>query len=451
MSSNKKILPRYIIRKEFFGGLVWDREYKSYIGIADSFFNILQKVKQGKKVDKVSKKLLQKYEFITPKGINFLIIKEKNKHNDFVDFPLRVHLAVTQKCNMKCAHCFFQSNVVQSLPSNTFKDELRISHFSKLFEEMAANGCYELFIGGGEPFARKDIIEILKKADEAGVEMIKIFTNGTLLTEEIIEKLNEIKNLFYLSVSMESPEEEEYTKIRGPFYTQVLDKLRLLKKKAKFRVFIRWSVGKNLLSKYKEIVDFCLKVGIPNIKIRPIMPVGNALLNKWLIPSYEEYLKFLCNILEYGKKRKVNIEGSFMLHYGPTLRFSKKIIGFSKFVPLYIGFGGQGGYTSVYIDHRGFVSFCAMAINLFPPGPHDNIREKSLSELWDTAISLQEKRKLRGNKKCLECEYFPTCRGGCGVRAYVEFGDFNKPDPWCLKDLEKRNKNLVAKVRELMG
>lgn len=442
---------RYTIRKEFFGALAWDNKNKSYIGLADSFFNTLQKKRIGKKADKISEKLLRKYEFINEKGVNFLIIKDKIAQNDFVDFPLRVHLAVTQKCNMGCSHCFFQNNVVQSLPRDVYKDELRISNFSRLFKEMVANGCYELFIGGGEPFARKDIIEILQKADKSGVEMIKIFTNGTLLTEKIIKKLNKIENLYYLSVSIESPEKEEYIRVRGNFYNVLLKNLRLLREKAKFKVFIRWSIGKNTINKYKEVVDFCIKVGIPNLKIRPIMPVGNALLNQELIPSYEEYLKFLCNILEYGKERKIHIEGSFMLHYGPTLRFSKKIIGFSKFVPLYTGFGGQGGYTSVYIDHKGFVSFCAMANNLFPPGTHDNIREKALSELWFNSTSLQEKRKLKGNKKCLNCKYFSTCRGGCGIRSYYQYDDFNMPDPWCLKDLERKNKKLIAKVKKLMA
>lgn len=442
---------RYIIRKEFFGALAWDSKNKSYIGLADSFFNILQRKRDGKKVDKISEKLLRKYEFINKKGMNFLITKDRNIQNDFVDFPLRVHLAVTQKCNMDCSHCFFKNNVVQSLPRDIYEDELCLSDFSRLFKEMVANGCYELFIGGGEPFARKDIIEIIQEADKSGVEMIKIFTNGTLLTEKTIEKLNRIKNLYYLSVSMESPEKEEYIRIRGNFYDLLLKNLKLLKEKAKFKVFIRWSIGKNTIDRYKEIIDFCIKVGIPNVKVRPIMPAGNALLNQQLIPSYEEYLKFLCNILEYGKKRKVRVEGSFMLHYGPVLRFSKKIIGFSKFVPLYIGFGGQGGYTSVYIDHRGFVSFCAMTNNLFPPSPHDNIREESLLELWFKAISLKKKRNLEGNKKCLNCQYFPTCRGGCGVRAYYSYGDFNMPDPWCLKDLEKKNEKLIKKVKRLMG
>jgi len=178
---------RYTIRKEFFGGLAWDHENKAYIGLTDPLFNILQKKKNGEKIfDKTYEKLLQTYEFLKERGkLNFRIIKDKNIHDDFVDFPLRVHLAITQKCNMNCSHCFFKNNVVSSLPKITYKNELQISDFSKLFNEMAANGCYELFIGGGEPFERKDIIEILKEADKNGVEMIKIFTNGTLLTKKL--------------------------------------------------------------------------------------------------------------------------------------------------------------------------------------------------------------------------------------------------------------------------
>ena len=69
-------------------------------------------------------------------------------------------------------------------------------------------------------------------------------------------------------------------------------------------------------------------------------------------------------------------------------RFSKKTIGISRFIPVYTGFGGSGGYTSVYIDPFGNIQDCVMTYGRFESRSVDNIRNNGLLYQWDNPIQL---------------------------------------------------------------
>lgn len=434
---------RYIIRKEFFGGVVWDKKLKTYFSISHSIFEKLLE----EDFDSLPEDILLDHSFLdSDNEKNYKIVKEENKSDEFLDFPLRVHLAITENCNMNCKHCFFEG-VKDSWEDFPSEDSLTLGEIKDLFDEMVSNGCFELFIAGGEPFVRDDIMDILKEASKRDIQ-IKIFTNGLMINEEIIGELNQIENIYYLSVSMEDTDREKFNEFRGgEFYNQVVDNLKLLSEEANFRTYIRWSIGSNNLDRYEDIISFSERIGIKGIKIRPIVPSGNAIENEDIIPSYEEYLEFLYNISKCAKDHDIRVEGSFSLHYDPNLRFSKKTIGFADFISVYLGFGGQGGYTSVYIDNRGYVTYCVMTYPDYLPDEDDNIKNKTLSELWFKSNSIEKKRDLEGNEECLNCKYYPSCRGGCRARAYYEYGDYNAPDPWCRRDLERNNPELIEKTK----
>ena len=62
-----------------------------------------------------------------------------------------------------------------------------------------------------------------------------------------------------------------------------------------------------------------------------------------------------------------------------------------------------------------------------------NIREKSLNEIWNHPLM----KKLRAIKPkeikgvCRKCKYLSFCMGGCRARAFLEYGNFEAPNPLC--------------------
>jgi len=127
--------------------------------------------------------------------------------------PVLAILEVCLRCNSNCGYC--------NLPLNKGHYELsreQIRHvFTRLYKK---NGIRYLFVQGGEPFLRKDLLEILEDLAQMGY-WLGLVTNGTLLTPSIIKRLAQLP--LTISVSLDSLNRERYQSIRGADQlTQVL-------------------------------------------------------------------------------------------------------------------------------------------------------------------------------------------------------------------------------------
>jgi len=113
-------------------------------------------------------------------------------------FPFAININVTTRCNLRCPYCFNEDNNVAR------SDEIGI----KRFQELAAAWAPRrpgVFISGGEPFARADLVEIVEAFKGAGLP-VGIVTNGTLATEEQLRRLAEV-GLDVLMVSIHGQRE----------------------------------------------------------------------------------------------------------------------------------------------------------------------------------------------------------------------------------------------------
>lgn len=101
--------------------------------------------------------------------------------------PLAGSLELTERCNLRCAHCYI------NLPAGdreTQKRELSFKEWARLLDEVAGEGCLWLQITGGEPLLRPDFRDLYLHAKKLGL-IITLFTNGTLITPELADFLQD--------------------------------------------------------------------------------------------------------------------------------------------------------------------------------------------------------------------------------------------------------------------
>lgn len=99
-------------------------------------------------------------------------------------FPLTGQWELTCRCNLKCVMCYTD-------PFNTpeqISQELSYKEIIRILDEIHEEGCLELTFTGGEPFARRDFLDIYTYAKRKGF-LLSIFTNGTLITPKIADHL----------------------------------------------------------------------------------------------------------------------------------------------------------------------------------------------------------------------------------------------------------------------
>jgi len=121
-------------------------------------------------------------------------------------------LELTEKCNQKCLHCYASAGeFVQTR-------ELSVAKWEEVMGEGSVLGCRRLQFIGGEPLLFRGIFDLAQAASDLNYEFIEIFTNGTLLDENKIEKIKELGIHVAISLYSIVPEiHDTVTQVPGSF------------------------------------------------------------------------------------------------------------------------------------------------------------------------------------------------------------------------------------------
>lgn len=95
-------------------------------------------------------------------------------------------IELTERCNNKCIHCYINQ---QENDSFLKAKELSTSRLKEIINEAADLGCMKIKFTGGEPLLRNDFKELYLYTRKKGIK-VTLFTNGTLIDEEMAELWN---------------------------------------------------------------------------------------------------------------------------------------------------------------------------------------------------------------------------------------------------------------------
>lgn len=123
------------------------------------------------------------------------------------DAPVYVQFYVTARCNLTCEQC----NIIYA---NSDVRECTLDEIKKIADNFAKMGVAIILLTGGEPFARKDLPEIIHAFESRGVH-VRMQTNG-FATEEQIAKSVEAGGKD-ISISLDSLRPGTQDKINGDF------------------------------------------------------------------------------------------------------------------------------------------------------------------------------------------------------------------------------------------
>jgi MoaA/NifB/PqqE/SkfB family radical SAM enzyme len=145
------------------------------------------------------------------------------------DHPVLVHLIPIRRCNLSCAYCNEYDNYSQPVPTEVLLR--RVDYLAEL-------GTTAITLSGGEPLLHPELEKVIARIRKHRM-LAGLITNGYLLTQERIRKLNEA-GLEYLQISIDNLKPDEVSKKS----LKVLDqKLVALSKLAEFKVNINSVIG----------------------------------------------------------------------------------------------------------------------------------------------------------------------------------------------------------------
>jgi len=201
-----------------------------------------------------------------------------------------LRVSITDRCNYRCIYCKPEEQF-EFIPH---EEILRYEEIVEIIEEAVNLGITKVRITGGEPLARKGIVDFIKKLRKIKkLEDISLTTNGFFLSE-YAEKLKDA-GLNRVNISLDSLQEEKYKTItRGGSLKKALKGIDSALKAGLLPIKINTVLIKGIND--DEVEDFTrLTLGRPlNIRFIEFMPSGEDLK--------ENYRDKFISVLEIKEK-----------------------------------------------------------------------------------------------------------------------------------------------------
>jgi len=134
--------------------------------------------------------------------------------------PCTVVIEPTDRCNLNCPGCYARS----SCDGN----DLPYERMEEIVEQVTQMGVTLVTISGGEPFLREKADRTLTRlAERFHNRGFLVYTNGTLIDEEIADRLGRVGNIFP-AISVEGFEHQTNARRGSGIYAQNREARRLL-------------------------------------------------------------------------------------------------------------------------------------------------------------------------------------------------------------------------------
>ena len=127
-------------------------------------------------------------------------IKEKNCGCQFA------WIEITSKCNLKCTHCYNESDV-------RCDNVMTLEDYQRVIDLLVDMNVPKIQIIGGEPFFDQKMLKVMLDYAIGRFGYIEIFTNGTLMAESWFEYLT--NNNIHIALSVYSYNEDMHDKVTG--------------------------------------------------------------------------------------------------------------------------------------------------------------------------------------------------------------------------------------------
>ncbi|MBA7574406.1 putative mycofactocin radical SAM maturase MftC [subsurface metagenome] len=347
---------------------------------------------------------------------------------------------ITDKCNLKCKHCYRSDNQIQDMP---FSDVKRvIDELAEVSRKLDVIGLFGFT--GGEPLLRKDIFEILdylkEKFNKGYPLSALLMSNGTLITSEIAQKMNSYFPFLYsVQISIDGSTPEVHDTIRGKGnFKKALRGLNFLIHETKLATIISSTFHKQNLKDIPKIVEIGERLGVTGFHITRLVPIGRGREmsgSKLSVNEVKHILTYLHKKeIEFEKQRQSGYKKPYIAQNRCLFHLTDPQDAIQRFQHgrRRLGNACAIGFTSVVILADGTILPCARL-----PIPIGNILEEHFLDIWYKSDLLWEFRRRSENikGKCRQCEfsskYKEICNGGAACMSYGYYGDYNKPDPHC--------------------
>ena len=315
--------------------------------------------------------------------------------------PLYLTYVTTLNCNLKCPFCYAWKT--------KHKDELGLQEIETVFSSKILKNLISLGITGGEPFIRKDIVDVVSVITDSIPNLMDIrFTTNGFYPEKIVSNISEIMDVtdshLSVKISMDGVEStHDEIRCEGSFSKAVttLNGLKQLREEGNdLSISVGFTaVDRNiediweLYNTLGEDFEFFFKPA----QTLPIAPGGCPPLP--ISPKTRQLLISFTNFyMEKEFSRRESLwSSSRKLYYRYLLDFLR----YPKVRPVPC----SAAYSHFKLDSNGDVYACSVSSLKL-----GNVKNVPLDKIWYSPLSFKIRKKIKNGDCtcCTACDLGPT-------------------------------------------
>lgn len=313
-------------------------------------------------------------------------IEQKLLSNDYyednlkLDTPIKIQWKITNKCNLKCKHCYL---------GKLDGFELPFEKANEIADTIINSNVMEVTISGGECLTYKGIEEIIKKFLINGIK-VNVFTNAVLL-KSVLDRidsgiLNTNSLLFYVSVDGLKSSHEQ---IRGKnTFDKTIENIKYAIEKG-YPVVTNTVINKTNYCDIMDMIVLLKQMGVKDVQLSNLIVQGSADNSMKISLSEQMALKEKINDLY-----KEHPEFGYIYYSEvPDSDGVRKVYSLSNGKKNFIGNDNwkcTAGVARVTIDSNGKVYCCPFIKDSYL----GNLNKENLSEVWDNVNRFKFLKRL---------------------------------------------------------
>lgn len=339
---------------------------------------------------------------------------------------------MTRTCNLKCIHCYSDSEYKQ------YQGELTTEEARRFVDDLAEFRVPVILLSGGEPFLREDFFELIGYAARRGLR-VTISTNGTLINKEVARRVKEL-GVSYVGISLDGIGEtnDRFRGKTGAFESALRGIRNCLEIGQK--VGLRFTINAHNYRDLDDIFHLVEEEGIPRVCFYHLVYTGRGgelmkddLTHHQTREALELIIRRTLEFHARGLEKEIltvdnHADGVYLY-----LKVLEKDPDSAADILQHLrrNGGNRSGIAIGQVDHQGDVH-----ADQFSQGhKFGNVRETPFSKIWTEArhpiLAGLRNRKPLLKGRCAACHWLDVCNGNFRARAEAATGDFWESDPAC--------------------
>ena len=325
--------------------------------------------------------------------------------------PLGGTFELSPVCNFSCKMCYVRKT--QKEVAQSARPIMTCEQWLALAEELKKEGMLYLLLTGGEPFLWPDFWELYPRLHEMGF-LISINTNGSLINEEVIERLKKYPPT-RINLTLYGASDETYEALcqaKGVF--QKVDKAITELRKAGIAVKLNCSLTPENAGDLEKIITYAkekeLILEVATYMFPPLRRDASMVgQNERFTPEETAYYNLKRYRLQYGEEMYIQYLEKLIAGIIPPPGLDESCID-----PADGKVRCRAAKASFWITWDGWLTPCGMMNE-----PKIDVTAQSFKEGWEQLVAVGEALTL--SSVCTTCSNNTICHS-CAAVALAETG-----------------------------